>query len=123
MTGGGVAESEWEKLNRDSSAFTAKFGEIAQFQGYDGQFSNLRQLCHCLGCTSPDIPPEVDIPDSVSREAVWATALALAFLRSKFPGKWLVWKDFARKSLIWGEKVYGSSEKFDLIIERARSFL
>lgn len=102
--------------------FSEKLAELIELQWYDGSFPDLRQLCYVIGCPyhdDDDIPlylTGVVIPSSVDSEQVWGTALAIKFLRKKYPHNWCIWKDFARKSLAWGGRACGGLANFERIV-------
>ncbi|GJJ09230.1 hypothetical protein Clacol_003452 [Clathrus columnatus] len=119
----GIAGNIWNNLfpADQSVEFNKKLTEWARFQNYDGSFTDLQGLCNFIGCNSADIPTDVIFPDSVTidQKTIWETALAIEYLRRRYPQNWLRWKDLVRKSMVWGEATCGSLEAFEGIMKQA----
>lgn len=122
MTGGYAADM-WNKLfpGDTSSEFRTKLGSLIGFQAIDGSFE-FRGLSNIVGCPS-QIPTHVVFPESYDKEKVWATAIAVAYLRKTYPQQWHIWKESIRKSISWGRTACGGTEKFEEIAKEAQRFI
>ncbi|KAF8509025.1 hypothetical protein BU17DRAFT_99292 [Hysterangium stoloniferum] len=112
--------------NLDDPAFRSMLNNLGDLQSLEGLYNthDIDRLSLATGIPPAQIrnlPSEVsstlqNVNDPIS---VWATAIAVAFLREKFPSRWVTWKGLVRKSIGAGSRACGGDAVFNGVVTHA----
>jgi hypothetical protein len=112
--------------NTDDPALREALKALTNLQSLDGLYNiddmdRLSQIIEIPVAQIRNPPSDVlSVIENVNNSiCIWATAIAVAYLREKFPSQWVTWKGLARKSLEAGSRACGGIASFNGIVTHA----
>ncbi|KAF8512082.1 hypothetical protein BU17DRAFT_96585 [Hysterangium stoloniferum] len=113
-------------VNHDDPAFRGTFRALSDLQSLEGLYDihNMDKLSQITGIpTAQILNPPSDVSSAIENTNnsihIWATSIAVAFLREKFPSHWVTWKGLVRKSIQAGSRACGGDAVFNEIVTHA----
>ena len=95
-------------------------------QNFDGLYPDNRALVSGLDIPMESFfwnPPPQAQGHNASAESIWATAIAVAYLRKRYPSQMTIWTSLCRKAMVAGSHACGSRELFRDVFRQALNML
>ena len=96
---------------------------LIDLQTFSGAWSWNAELFSILGVSESNGNKEALGVETVAEPEIGATALAIAFLESRVPGKKDVWEMIVSKAREWLEQKVGGAKRVDEIVQKAKEVL